>query len=148
MSPPADPDGADSQGSRRILLASLLLRDGHSVAETADLTGVPAALVDLIGQELGQPGRQAHVRPQRVSRNLTMLVLVQVGAMANIIVCVVALLGRSTGMGVLSGIAAVVLTATIWLLARRLAPQSAPHDRRRCWKTRGREPRREVGPLG
>ena len=51
----------DRHGSRRTLLAGVLLRRGNQVDQVAEVTGIPIALVELIRDELDdqadRPGR-------------------------------------------------------------------------------------------
>jgi uncharacterized integral membrane protein len=141
LSPPApDPDG-DHRGSRRILLATVLLRRGDDPESIADITGVPIAMLELIrahdrtperdkdrGPEVGEDAgeRYPHNRrtesPQGRSARarwvVIALVILEVVAVANVLACATALFRGSTDLGVLTGLVALALTGGVFLLAR------------------------------
>ena len=116
MSAPVNPDHGPS---RRIILASILLRQGEDPREVADLTGVPMALLTLAPDPLTQQQPvDGTAEPTPIRRRRARLMIVEIGAFINITVCMLALARPSTTLTALTATGALVLTGTVWRCAR------------------------------
>lgn len=120
---------ADGGVSWRMLLAAAMLHRGDDVTSVAAETGVPVALLDLMGREM-QPGITPVVLPpaetlRRRRFNLTVS-LIGTAAVADTATAIAALAHHLTAVGLFSGAAAVTLTAALRLLARSTHPGHPP----------------------
>jgi hypothetical protein len=139
--------GDDDRRSRRMALASALLRRGDDIDQVAVITDVPAALLELMSDGLSNAGRDRRLprpgkRPRRARRarqRILAAVIIEVAAIANIAACVVALLRHDTDLGMLTGVIAAVLTVAVVVAARLLSspPTSAAAQRRSLPRRRG-----------
>lgn len=116
MNTPPDPDRGPSP---RIILAAILLREGHDLDDVAELTGVPAALLTLA---LHEPRQQRAIRspgPPHPRRVPVTVALIEAGAIVNAIASVLAITRHNPVLALLSSAGAVLLTVTLWHLAQR-----------------------------
>ncbi len=110
--PPEPAPDRDHRASLRTLLAAELLRRGEDLAHVAEVTGVPVALVELIRTEqvLEVPAPNTSrdrsgwkVQQQRLVKNRMLVfvaVVIDVAAVANLVVGITALYQRSAALSV------------------------------------------------
>jgi len=123
--PPEPAPDRDYRASLRTLLAANLLRRGEGLAHVAEVTGVPVALVELIRAEqvLEVPAPNTSrdrsgwkVQQQRLVKNrmlVFVVVVIDVAAVANLVVGITALYQRSAALGVLTGIIALIVVLIV-----------------------------------
>jgi len=120
--PPKPAPDRDHRASLRILLAANLLRRGEDLAHVSEVTGVPVALAELIQAEQvpeHNPSRDRagwEVQQQRLVRKrmlVFVVVVIDVAALANLVVGITALYQRSAALGVVTGIIALVVVLIV-----------------------------------
>jgi hypothetical protein len=130
----------DQRGSRRTMLAAAMLRRGDDIDQIAQVTGVPRALIELIRDELdkgetergelhdrvdprlGKRLRRRWRRSPQARQLITMTVIVEFAASANIVASITALIQHSVNLGVLTGVVALALILAVWTLVRAVTP--------------------------
>jgi hypothetical protein len=133
---------ADEEGHARVRmqLAAVMLLRGDDVAEVAAATDVPAALLELLSVEVTDDAldwqrRATGRRMKRGRRVVIAVLLLEVAAVANIVVGVTALIGHVAGLGLLASLVTAALILGVYAVARYATPRGSRTAQRRC-KTR------------
>lgn len=136
---PGPPAADDNRPSTQMANIPRLLRAGYSIEQTAAVTGVPVALVQLVQTEIarttsgatGQPAQprvtehtQAARRRRRIASAIALV------AIANIVIGLIASLEHNNTLGLVSIVCAVLLTLAVFAFARRGRPRRPPIDGR------------------
>ena len=138
---PAVPAESEGQASVRMQLAAVMLLRGDDVADVAAATDVPAELLELLRAEvtdyvddaaLDRQRRAAARRMKRSRRLVIAVLLLEVAAVANIVVGVTALIGHVAGLGLLASLVAAALILGVYAVARYAAPRGSCTAHRRC----------------
>lgn len=128
--PPPESD-RDQRGSRRMLLAAALLRNGYDLTDIAVITDVPVAMLQLLHEEQAAEDRRRtetsnlyrqHFRHNR--RVIRVLAVIAVAAVANFLASLTALLQRDAALGFVTGLVATTLVLALYVIARPLARES------------------------
>ncbi len=104
--PPLPEADDDRHASVRVRLAALMLRRGDDVGDVSVATDVPVALLELLRAEVADETdldqqRQTTVDDVRRRRRVVIAVLImEVAALANIVIGLIALIGHLAGLGV------------------------------------------------
>lgn len=148
--PPPNTDTDDDRASLRIRLAALMLRRGDDVGDASVATDVPVALLELLRAEVADEGdldeqRRASVHGARRRRRVVIAVLImEVAAVANIVVGLTAPIGHLAGLGLLATLIAGALIVAVYVVAKYSTPPASPtrhpgfvarrDDRDRGWR--------------
>lgn len=118
----------DRHASVRVRLAALMLRRGDDVGDVSVATDVPVALLELLRAEVADEAdldqqRQVTVDDVRRRRWVMIAVLImEVAAVANIVVGLIALIGHLAGLGLLASMIGSALLLAIYVVARFATP--------------------------
>jgi hypothetical protein len=135
---PADEDG---HARVRMQLAALMLLRGDDIADVAAATDVPAALLELLRVEVTDDvddaalDRQRRATARRMKRGRQVVIavlLLEVAAVANIVVGVTALIGHVAGLGLLASLVSAALILVVYAVARYATPPGSRTAHRRC----------------
>lgn len=114
----------DRRASVRMQLAVLMLRRGDDVEDVAVATDVPVALLELLRGEVAD---EAHLDQQRLAtvhgaprrrRTVIAVLVIEVAAVANIVVGVTALIGHRAGLGLLTSLVSAALIFSVYAVAK------------------------------
>ncbi|KDE96708.1 hypothetical protein Y900_030725 [Mycolicibacterium aromaticivorans JS19b1 = JCM 16368] len=105
-------------------LAALMLRRGDDVGDVSVATDVPVALLELLRAEVADETdldqqRQTTVDDVRRRRRVVIAVLImEVAALANIVIGLIALIGHLAGLGLLASVIGPALLLAVYVVAR------------------------------
>lgn len=118
----------DRHASVRVRLAALMLRRGDDVGDVSVATDVPVVLLELLRAEVADETdldqqRQATVDDVRRRRRVVIAVLImEVAALANIVIGLIALIGHLAGLGLLASVIGPALLLAVYVVARCATP--------------------------
>ena len=123
------PEADDNRhASVQVRLAALMLRRGDDVGDVSAATDVPVALLELLRAEVADEAgldqqRQATVDDVRRRHWVVIAVLIiEVAAVANIVIGVIALIGHLAVLGLVASVIGAALLLAVYVVARCATP--------------------------